>query len=199
MKLDAFEHDLLLEVASLAAGKSIKPINNVTGQAVSIVSLSLSLENMELVADTMGKPEELKTVVLVRITGDANGAVVLMIDPDDINSLLPNIDNELRISALEEIANIISGASLGGLSRLLHMRFVQSVPQKSTDMLRAVINEIVTDIGATDSKILSFVVNLKVGPKPTLVSLYLLFDQKTSLSILGAGKKQLETEHGSTN
>jgi chemotaxis protein CheC len=192
MTLDSFEHDLLLEVASVAAGKSIKPINSVTAQAVSITSVNLALESMERIADTMGNPQELKTVVLVRITGETNGAIVLMLNPDDINNLLPTIDNNLRSSALEEIANIISGASLGGLSRLLNMGFTQSTPQKTTDMLRAVINEIVTEIGNNDSQILCFVINLKVGVKPTPISLYLLFDQKTSLAILDSGRKQVE-------
>jgi chemotaxis protein CheC len=199
MTLDSFEHDLLLEVASVAAGKAIRPINSVTGQTVSIASVQLTLESMEKIADTMGSPEGLKTVVLVRITGDAHGAIVLMINPNDIDGLLPNTDDKLRISALEEIANIISGASLGGLSRLLNMKFIQSAPLQTTDMLRAVINEIVTDIGINNSQILCFTINFKVGLKPTLLSLYLLFDHETSLAIVDSGKKQIEDKHGSTN
>jgi chemotaxis protein CheC len=154
---------------------------------------------MERISDTMGSPEQPKTVVFVRIDGDANGAVLLLVNPNDINTLLSNVDGKLRISALEEITNIISGASLGGLSRLLNMKFHQSITLNTTDMLRAVVNEIITDIGITNSEILCFAINLKVGVNPISISLYLLFDEKTSSLILTSGKNQMENKHADTN
>jgi chemotaxis protein CheC len=189
--LDSFEHDLLLEVASIAAGKTIKPITNVTGLTVSISSIQLVLEKMENIADTMGNPDDQKTVVFIRIVGESNGAVVFLVNPSDVDSLLSSVEKNIRPSALEEVANIISGSSLGGLSRFLNIRLAQSIPQQKTDMLRAVINEIVTNIGLTNSQILCFAVNLKAGPSQIPISVYLLFDDTTSKLILESGKKQI--------
>jgi len=192
MILDPFERDLLLEVASIAAGKSIAPITNVTGQTVTIIPPRLILDHMEKIADSMGHPEDLKTVVFIRIIGDAHGAVVLLIDPENLNILLPHIENNLKISALEEITNIISGASLGGLSNFLGLELLQSTPHSATDMLRAVVNEIVTEVGISNAQILCFAIHLKVGPTSVPITLYMMFDDISSAKILESGKKHIE-------
>lgn len=198
-QLSAYEHDVLLEASQIAAGNSVKSVKSVVGQKVVIVPPELLITSMEHIADAMGKPEDKKTIVLVEITGEAHGAIVLLVDPQNVDSLLASVDESLRASALEEMTNIVAGAALGGMSRLLGIVFLQTVPVTSTDMVRAVVNEIVSEIGEKSSQILCSIIGLKVGPLDIPVSLYLLFDEATTQAIINAGKSAAGTYNVSTH
>jgi chemotaxis protein CheC len=197
--LDSFERDLLLETASVAAGKTLKPIASVIEQSASIEPPQLLLTGIEHIADSMGKPEEAKTVVFVRIAGESRGAIVLLVDPHDVGQLLPHVADTLKNSALEEMTNIMAGASLSGLSKLLGMEFLQSVPTSTTDMLRAVVNEVVSEIGGNTSRLLCMIISLKIGPTNIPASMYLMFDTDSTAAIIKAGKRAAERKHGGSN
>ena len=188
-ELGAFERDMLLEAASITAGKTIRAISNIIGQRATISPPQLELTGIEHIADHMGKPQELKTMVLIRIMGEAQGAVVMLINPDDLNHLMANFDAKLRVSALEEMTNVVAGAALGSLSKFLGVMFLQSTPASTTDMLRATMNEIAGELGKDTAHILSMVTVIQIGPNKVPASLYLFFDAETTAKIIAAGKR----------
>jgi chemotaxis protein CheC len=190
-ELDPLERDMLLEAASITAGKTLKSISSLIGQSVSISSPQLVQTGIEHIADIMGDPTKATTVICVHIIGDAHGAVVLLVDPDDIEELLSTTNADLRLSALEEMTNIIAGSSLGSLSKFLSMLFLQSVPTSTTDMLRAVINDVVLSLGNNADKTLCLKINIRIGPKQILTPLYLLFDIDTTSAIIRSSKRIL--------
>jgi len=194
--LDPFERDMLLETASIAAGKTIKAVANIIGQPAIITPPQLILASMEHIADHMGKPDDIRTIVVVRITGQAKGAIVLLVNPREMEQLLANVDGKLRISALEEMTNVIAGAALGSLSTLLGIPFLQSVPASTTDMLRAIMNEVIVELGSTSAEILCMVTGVQIGVKHIPVPMYLLFDSETTAAIIAAGKQVAERQHG---
>jgi chemotaxis protein CheC len=188
-ELDSFERDMLLEAASITAGKTIKAIGNIIGQRASISPPRLEMIGIEHIADHMGGPQELKTMVLIRIMGEAQGAVVLLLNPADLKHLMAHVDEKLRISALEEMTNVVAGAALGSLSKFLGILFLQSTPASTTDMLRAVMSEIAGELGEESARILSMVTTIQIGPGKTPASLYLFFDTDTTSRILVAGER----------
>jgi chemotaxis protein CheY-P-specific phosphatase CheC len=192
LTLEPMEHDLLLEAASVAAGKIVGALSNITGQKVELNPPTMVLEHMEKIADSMGSSSGYRTVVYIQITGQANGAILLVINPDYIDKLVVNLPRDQRLSAIEEITNIVGGSALGALSKLLNMMFLQSVPHANTGMLRALINEVVSNVGIKDSKIISLNLVLKVGEEPTEVPIYLLFDNPTTTAIIEAGKDLMQ-------
>jgi chemotaxis protein CheC len=194
--LGSFERDMLLEAASIAAGKTIKAVGNIIGQPATIVTPQLSLASMEHIADLMGKPQDIRTIVFVRIMGEARGAIVLLVDPKDVGELLANVDGKLRLSALEETTNVIAGSALGSLSKLLNILFLQSVPASTTDMLRAVVNEIVVELGSTTEEILCMVAGVQIGTRGIPISMYILFDAETTHAVIKAGNRVAKRQRG---
>jgi len=188
-ELSTFERDMLLEAASITAGKTIKAINNIIKQPAAVALPQLELTGIEHIADSMGKPQDIKTMVLIRIMGEAQGAVVLVIDPSDLPRLLSNVDEKLRISALEEMTNVMAGAALGSLSKLLGILFLQSIPASTTDMLRAVMSEITGELGEKSAKVLCMTTRIQIGPDKAIASMHLLFDTDTTTKVLAAGEK----------
>jgi len=188
-ELSTFERDMLLEAASITAGKTIKAINNIIKQPAAVALPQLELTGIEHIADSMGKPQDIKTMVLIRIIGEAQGAVVLVVDPNDLPRLLSNVDEKLRTSALEEMTNVMAGAALGSLSKLLNILFLQSIPASTTDMLRAVMGEITGELGEKSARVLCMTTKIQIGPEKTLASMHLLFDADTTAKILAAGER----------
>jgi chemotaxis protein CheC len=198
--LDDSDHDMLVEAASVAAGKSAKPISNLIGHIVRIYPPKLTLENMEKISDSMGEPEDYKTAVLIRVEGEAKGAIIFMVNPEEVKNLLTPVAGGLELSALEEMVNIMAGSSLGGLSKLLGIMFMQTVPANATDMLRAVVNETVAELGSSEAEILCFTTILAIEDLGMTATLYMLFDSETTSKILDAEKKLvLKEQNGSAD
>ena len=62
--------------------------------------------------------------------------------------------DEMGISALKEIGNIITGAYLNSLSQLTNLKMVPSVPDLSIDMLNAILSVPAIEFGIMGDKIL---------------------------------------------
>jgi chemotaxis protein CheC len=195
-ELSTFERDMLLEAASITAGKTIKAINNIIKQHAAIALPQLELIGIEHITDSMGKPQDIKTMVLIRIIGEAQGAVVLVVDPNDLPRLLSNVDEKLRISALEEMTNVMAGAALGSLSKMLNILFLQSIPASTTDMLRAAMSEITGELGEKSAKVLCMTTKIQIGPDKILASMHVLFDTDTTAKVLAAGERIAGRHYG---
>jgi chemotaxis protein CheY-P-specific phosphatase CheC len=187
-QLDTMEKDILLETASIAAGRAIKPLQNFFKRSVSISLPKIELKKIEVIADTIGQPEAIKEVVVVGVIGDGHGAVVLVVDEGFGKKLFPKLSAKLIHSALEESVNIVSGTVLGGISKLLNMKFNQTVPSSTTGMLRATINEVVTELGSSYAEVICMPIQLKFKGIAKPAYLYLFFDVETTAKIIKAGK-----------
>jgi chemotaxis protein CheC len=192
ISFDHLERDILTEVASVGAGKAAKPMASIIRHPVRVDPPVFDVTTIEDVAAKMGAPETVKTVVLIHIEGDARGAIVLIFDPVEAHSMLSNIAPGIEMSALEEMTNILAGAALGGLSKFLNMKFLQSVPGSTTDMVRAIINEVSADLGSVDAEILTLSVGVDIDDLQIHGDLYFMFDNLTTAKIIDAGKQKID-------
>jgi len=91
--------------------------------------------------------------ILLSLEGDVNGMMMFLLDTKSagrlVNSILkkenePDKDiydfDELELSALNEIGNIITGAYLSALSDLTKLTIVSSVPSLQVDMAGAILS-----------------------------------------------------------
>ena len=186
--LDSFSKDLLRETANIMAQKTARPIENILRQKTIVTKPEIMMQKMEFVADSLGQADEIKDSVFIRILGDGQGAVVLLMKPEDSAKLLVEVDKDMRMDALREIANIISGACLGGIARLLSLKLMQSVPTAATDMSRAILNEIVSEVGMTNADLLCAQVSLSIGAGKIPLSMVFIFDNDTTNLIISKSK-----------
>src|SRR4051794_9461797 len=102
LNLTDLERDMLKEVAGIGGGHAIGPLSQMIGQAVQVKVPDLQLIPVEEVSDLMGHAEQMTTVVIIKILGDANGVIVLVLGPDDAAKLVGPIAGGQEVSALEE-------------------------------------------------------------------------------------------------
>ena len=186
--LDSFSKDLLRETANIMAQKTVRPIENILREKTIVTKPEVMMQKMEFVADSLGQADEIKDSVFIRILGDGKGAVVLLMKPEDSAKLLTEVDKDMRMDALREIANIIAGACLGGIARLLSLKLMQSVPTAATDMSRAILNEIVSEVGMTNADLLCAQVSLSIGAGKIPLSMVFIFDNDTTNLIISKSK-----------
>ena len=190
------ELDILREIATIGAGSASRALGKVVGQVVDVQVPSVQLVPIEKVPDVMGAADQVTTVIQVKIIGDVSGVVILFLNPKDGVALTKDASQGQPISFLEEITNIIAGAALAALGNFLEMNLLQSIPGSASDMLRALINEIVTELGSEVENILILEARFVIGAAQTQGRIYFLFDSVSTEKILTAARRKIGREHG---
>ena len=153
---------------------------------------NLWLIPIEEVAGLMGGIEQIMTIVAVKIDSDATGIALFLLNEENASKLASTLSTQDKNSVLEEIVNIIIGAALTSLSNFLKLKLIQSIPASATDMLRAIINEIVAQMGEQTDEVLLLKVSLQAKEIEVIADLYFIFDPASSKKIIISCNAQVE-------
>lgn len=190
--LDSYSKDILREAGNIFSQRTVNPIQQILNMKVEVQQPVISLENMEFISDNIGPADKVSASVYIKIKSTGKGAFLLFVNPDDLKIIFQNVDQNLHQDALKEISNILAGTCLGALAKFTDMEFLQSIPELATDMNRAIINQIVSEIGTTDAELLSFYISLNIGDNATPIYVMIIFDSTTSEEIILSIKKDLQ-------
>ena len=196
LTLPAMGKDALMEAMNIGAGHAATALSQMTDMKVDISTPRLDLIRVEDVLQFTGKPEEIVSVVLVQVLGDAPGVMLLMFPRDSalkIVHLLMRKEhallNEIDRAALREVGNVLAGSCLSSLGNFLQMNFAQSVPNAATDMMGALVSSILADVGKESEKVLASEVMFSIGELGAEGRLFFLFDPSSTEKILAATTK----------
>ncbi len=155
--LSHFQLDVLKEVGNIGAGHAATALSQILLEKVEMTVPHVSLIPLNQVDQVMGGPEQVVVGIYMRVFGDAPGKIVLLFSETEAfslaelvirNNLGPQAEIDFRESALKEIANIMTGAYLYALTRLTGFNLLPSVPALANDMVGAIINTALLDLGA---------------------------------------------------
>lgn len=201
-ELTDFEKDQLVEVVNIGAGNASTALSQMVDKDVKISVPEAIVDQVENIPQLIGETEQVTTVVLLKLLGDAPGVMLLMFPPESALTLAGlltkehkkdiKVLDELDRSALREVGNILGGASMTALSKFLDMNILQSVPEAATDMLGAVVDSILADIGQESEIVLVFRVNFTVEGEPIEGRLFFLFDPKSTDKILETTRQKVQ-------
>ncbi len=200
--LSNLEKDKLTEVVNIGAGNASTALSQIIHKTVNIKVPETFVGPIEKVHQFFGESEEIMTAILLKILGDAPGVMLLMFPPKNAMILAGfltqghkkdlKVLDELDRSALREVGNILAGASLTALSKFLNMNILQSVPETATDMLGAVMETILSEIGKKSETVLVFKVDFKIEGDSVSGNLFFIFDPQATTKILDATKRKIK-------
>jgi chemotaxis protein CheC len=152
----------LQEVATVAAGNAATALSKLLQEAVTVAVPTARLLPIEAIPKAFGPSEQVTATGLVKIEGDANGLLVFIFSPGEADAIAQHIAqqhtntpyHDADQSVLREVVNIIGGAALSSLGSFLQLQLWQSVPGSATDMLGAVIDPFIAELGAAFDKVL---------------------------------------------
>ncbi len=167
-ELSSMQYDVLREIGNIGAGNAATALSKLINSKVDMKVPKVLLLGFSELASHMGAEETPVVGIFLSLSGDIDGMMLFVLDLHSarllVNSLLVNMGvppmiagedfNEMHLSALNEIGNIITGAYLSALSDLTRLNIVESVPALQVDMAGAILDLPAIAFGEIGDKVL---------------------------------------------
>ncbi len=135
--------DALRELANIGSGTASTSLSGLLGRPVDISVPNVQALPFAEAVEAIGPVEDEITGILLGVKGELTGAVLLLVSPEDAQTLCGllgvDADSEWGLSALGEIGNIVGAAYLGALAAMTGLEMEPTPPAPVTDMLGAIV------------------------------------------------------------
>lgn len=161
------EHlDVFKEIGNIGAGNATTSLGKMLDKRIGMNVPKASLVAFNNVSDVFGGPETMVVGVMVSMSGDIKGFIMLVMeftDAIEMSSVLTGTDtenatvdtlNDMDLSALTEVANILIGSYLSAISTLSGLTIKPSVPDLVIDMAGAIMSVPVIEYGNLGDEVL---------------------------------------------
>lgn len=142
--------DVLREIGNIGAGNATTALATMIGTKVDMRVPKVGLMEFKEIGAEMGGEETIMAGIYQQIKGDISGSIMFLLEEKSARVLVSKLMgvesnssepfNEMEISALQEIGNIITGSYLSSLSTLTNMTIDASVPSLCIDMCEAILS-----------------------------------------------------------
>ncbi len=149
-ELNSMQLDVLREIGNIGAGNAATALASLLSDKVDMAVPVLRILEMDEVTASIGGPENPVVGILLAMSGDVSGLMMFVLedkffgmliksilgkDCDDLSSL-----DEMDLSLLKEIGNILAGAYLNAMAQLTGLTIKISPPDIAADMAGAIMS-----------------------------------------------------------
>ena len=157
--------DVLTEIGNIGSGNASTALSSMIGKDFVISMPKVKFLSFQEAIDNNGSPEETVASVLVRLNGDVEGMILIIVEKDFARNVLDvffqhedDVDlfglSEDAISALTEIGNIMSHAYINAISSLAGLSIGTNTPSFTVDMFGSIMSVPVIEFGEVGEKLL---------------------------------------------
>ena len=155
--------DVLKELGNIGAGNATTALAQLLNCKVDMQVPQVRLLDFKDLGAAIGGEERLVAGIYLGVEGDITGHIMFFLEKGSAGHLVSTLMgmelegeefNEMEISALKEIGNIITGAYLNSLATITNMMIYPSVPDICIDMAGAILSVPAIEFGAVGDKIL---------------------------------------------
>ena len=165
IKLDSLsikQLDALKELGNIGAGNAATALSQILNKKVDMSVPRVKVYPLEEIPELFGGSENIVVGVLLRMFGDMQGSLMFLLDEESAYKLLDmmmitdieSVTNEIAMSAIMEVGNIISSSYLNSLSFFSNLTIVPSTPGFAYDMAGAILGAILFEIGELSNQVL---------------------------------------------
>jgi chemotaxis protein CheC len=170
--------DALRELANIGSGTASTALSSMLGRSVDISVPTAEALPFADALDAIGPAEKVVTGVVIGVHGDMIATVLLLLGAGDAATLcnLLGVDpaDELAVSALGEIGNIVGASYINALGAMTGLNMEPDPPQSATDMLGAIVASVLAGSAASDDIALVLDSDLTVEGEDCSVSFLLV-------------------------
>jgi len=147
--LNHFMIDILKELGNIGAGNAATALASLISKKVNMDVPNVRILEFKEVASVLGGEENLVVGIYFEITEDVIGNMLFVLDMDsaiNFTNMLFNREkkdkelDEMDISAISEVGNILASSYANSLSSLTGLKIVISIPSISIDMAGAILS-----------------------------------------------------------
>ncbi|GKX65452.1 chemotaxis protein CheC [Inconstantimicrobium mannanitabidum] len=143
--LNSLQLDALREVTNIGAGNAATALSQLLNKKVDMTVPAVNIINFDEIF-TSDAEEKIVIGILVRVLGDAPGNILFVFEQEVAENIITTLTgsrenpiDDMGISVLCEIGNIISGSYMNAIATLTNLRLMPSVPAVANDMLGAIL------------------------------------------------------------
>lgn len=165
--INTVQFDVLRELGNIGAGNATTALAKLINAKIDMKVPKVELLGFSEIARVMGSEETVMVGIMLLLEGDVSGMMMFLLEDSSARSLVNKLmgiegtqeqnvgefDN-IQLSALNEIGNIITGAYLSALSDLTRLKIVSSVPKLEIDMAGAILSIPAIEFGKIGDKVL---------------------------------------------
>jgi len=151
LNLTQEQKDVLREIGNIGAGNAATSLSKLLNIKIEMNVPSVNIASFDEIMELIGGPDETIVGLLFKVQGETPGTVYLILSIEEAEylvrkltndssfSLFDGTDNDMAISVLQEIGNIVTGSYLTALSDFTNINLQPSVPYLGIDMAGAVL------------------------------------------------------------
>lgn len=157
-------YDVLKEIGNIGAGNAMTALSQMLQCKVDMKVPQVRLLEFSEVGEMMGGEELIMVGVFLGVEGDITGSMMFMVEEQTARHLIQKITmgmlpsgsefEEMGLSAMKEVGNIITGAYLNSLSTLTNLKIFPTPPALTVDMAGAILSVPAIQFGIFGDKIL---------------------------------------------
>ncbi len=163
-ELNNLQLDVLKEIGNIGAGNAVTSLAKMIDKRVDMAVPKARILGFDKVSQILGGEEILVVGILLSVSGDINGYIMFILDINAarqlVNILLCDKEknsiefDELELSALKEVGNILTASYLSALAGLTNLRIMPSVPELAIDMAGAILSVPAIEFGKVGDSVL---------------------------------------------
>ena len=157
--------DVLKELGNIGAGNATTALAQMIGTKVDMNVPQVRLLDFKDVGDLMGGAEKIMAGIYLAVEGDIDGSIMFLLGKQAARHLVDKLMgtgpksedeefDEVEMSALKEVGNIITGSYLNSLSMMTNLKLIPSIPYVAIDMAAAILSVPAIQFGMMGDKIL---------------------------------------------
>jgi chemotaxis protein CheC len=201
--LNSIHIDVLREIGNIGAGNAATALAKLLNRKIDMDIPRVKIMDFREVSETLGGAELPVAGIILKVTGDLTGNILFVLKQQAavilVNMLmgkpLDSIDDtdesyhefdEMEISALKEIGNILAGSYLSSLSTLTNLNIAPSVPDLAIDMAGAILSVPAIEFGKVGDTVLYIETEFTEGDKRVVGDFFLIPDVDTYSVLMNA-------------
>ncbi len=193
--LNNMQLDVLREIGNVGSGNAATALAKLLNRKVDMeVPIAKILEFKE-VSETLGGAELPVVGILLGMSGDLTGNIMFILHENEAEMLVKMIMkgllgyeaqhdsgcsfNEIELSALKEIGNILAGSYLTALSTLTNLKIFPTTPDVAIDMAGAILSVPAIEFGKVGDTVLYIETEFIDGNDSVMGDFFLVPDYDT--------------------
>lgn len=192
--LNSFHLDVLREIGNIGAGNAATALAKILDKRVDMKVPQVRVMDFSEISDMLGGAETQVVGILLGVEGDISGNMMFILDLQSaqllVNFLMgrpskTDLDyDEITLSALKEIGNILAGSYLSALSNLTNLTIKSTVPGLAIDMAGAILSVPAIEFGKTSDFALYIKNEFTDGLNSVIGNLFLIPDNDSCSRLL---------------
>lgn len=192
--LNSFHLDVLREIGNIGAGNAATALAKILDKRVDMKVPQVRVMDFSEISDMLGGAETQVVGILLGFEGDISGNMMFILDLQSaqllVNFLMgrpskTDLDyDEITLSALKEIGNILAGSYLSALSNLTNLTIKSTVPGLAIDMAGAILSVPAIEFGKTSDFALYIENEFTDGLNSVIGNLFLIPDNDSCSRLL---------------